>query len=280
MCKYINEYMCLLLISLSGCSVSDITPAIDEDATGYREYINQSYGADPAQKCDIHSPVTVSGRPSEVLILLHGGAWGAGDKFYLIPSVTGFKARKKNLTIVNANYRLTSSKGVRLEQQLSDIRLLIEYLRKNAAKYSIAEDGFVIGGVSAGGHLALNYAYSDPAGIKLKGVVGVVAPTDLTSEPLRKRGLEISIQQLLGKSFADAPEEYQKASPFFMLTHRAPPITMLFYGGKDSIVPKEQGDLLCFKLNLFRLKYRYYYYPEETHDFKADLLIDKILRIY
>lgn len=278
--KYIIECMCLLLVLLSGCSGADITPALEEEATGYKEYVNQSYGADPVQKCDIYSPVTVSGRPSEVLILLHGGAWEAGDKFYLIPSVMGFKAQKKNLTIVNANYRLTSSKGIRLEQQLADIQLLMEYLRKNAAKYNITEEGFVIGGVSAGGHLALNYAYSDLPGVKLKGVVGVVAPTDLTSEPLREAGLEIPIQQLLGQTFADAPEVYQKASPFFIVTHKAPPITMLFYGGKDQIVPKEQGEMLCFKLNLLRLKYRYYFYPQETHDFTADLLIDKILSIY
>lgn len=278
--KYIKEYACLLLISLSGCSMSDITPTLEEEATGYKEYFNQSYGANPVQKCDIHSPITASGRPSEVLILLHGGAWGAGDKFYLIPSVTGFKAQKKNLTIVNANYRLTSSRGIRLEQQLSDIQSLVEYLRKNAAKYNITEDGFVIGGVSAGGHLALNYAYSDLSGGRLKGVVGIVAPTDLTSEPLREAGLEVPIQQLLGKTFSDAPEVYRKASPFFIVSHSAPPITVLFYGGKDTVVPKEQGELLCFKLNLLRLKYRYYFYPEETHDFTPDLLIDKVLSIY
>lgn len=278
--KYITVSLSLIMVVVSGCAVSDVTPAIEEEATGYNEYFNQSYGADPFQKCDIYSPLTVSGRPSEVLILLHGGAWGAGDKFFLIPSVTGLKTQKKNLTIVNANYRLTSSKGIRLEQQLSDIQLLVEYLRKNAAKYNITEEGFVLGGVSAGGHLALNYAYSDLPGVKLKGVVGIVAPTDLTSEPLREAGLEGPIQQLLGKTFADAPEEYQKASPFFIVTHKAPPITMLFYGGKDKVVPKEQGEMLCFKLNLLQLKYRYYFYPEETHDFTADLLIDKILSIY
>lgn len=278
--KYINECACLLLVLLSGCSVSDIIPAIEEEATAYKEFINQSYGADPAQKCDIYSPVTVSGRPSEVLILLHGGSWMIGDKFFLTQTVISLKAQKKNLTIVNANYRLTSTKGIRLEQQLSDIQLLMEYLRKNAAKYNITPEGFVIGGFSAGGHLALNYAYSDLPGVKLKGVVGVVAPTDLTSVSLRDAGLEIPIQQLLGKTFADAPEVYQKASPFFIVTHNAPPITMLFYGGKDQVVPKEQGDMLCFKLNLLRLKYRYFFYPEETHDFTTDLIIDKIVSIY
>ncbi|RDB07965.1 alpha/beta hydrolase [Runella aurantiaca] len=278
--KYTLALAGWLIVALGGCKLSEVTPAIEEEVTGYKEYFNQAYGADPVQKCDIYAPVTTGERPSEVLILLHGGAWGSGDKSFLIPSVMGLKGRNKNLTIVNANYRLTSSKGIRLEQQMADIQLLVEYLRKNADKYNITQEGFVIGGVSAGGHLALNYAYSNFSGVKLKGVVGIAAPTDLTSEPLREAGLELPIQQLIGKTFSDSPEEYQKASPFFIVNHKAPPLTMLFYGGKDRVVPKEQGEILCFKLNLLRLKYRYYFYPEETHDFTADLLIDKILSIY
>ena len=220
----------VLLFILSGCHLSDDNPLIEEEALSYIEALNQSYGADGIQKCDIYSPVTESGRPSEVIILLHGGAWGAGDKSFLTPSVLGLKSRKKNLTIVNTNYRLTSTKGIRLEQQLADIQLLIDYLRKNAAKYNITEDRFVIGGVSAGGHLALNFAYSDFPGAGIKGVVGIVAPTDLTYEPMREAGLEGPIQQLLGKTFAEAPQTYQSASPFFIAKHTAP-TTLLFYGG-------------------------------------------------
>ena len=46
------------------------------------------------------------------------------------------------------------------------------------------------------------------------------------------------------------------------------------------VVPKEQGEALRLKLSLLKVRCRYFFYPEETHDFTADLLIDKILAIF
>lgn len=269
----------LLAVGLNSCRISDIEPLIEEEISSYNGIYNESYGKDVLQRFDIHYPVSMSGRPSEVLILLHGGSWSGGDKSYLAPTVDALQKRKKNLAIVNINYRLTSTSGIRLEQQLADIQLLVEYLRQNATRYNITDGKFVIGGVSAGGHLALDYAYLKDTNHDIKSVVGIVAPTDLTSEVLREGGLDKPIQQLIGKTFDDAPDEYRNASPIYNLTGDAPP-TILFYGGKDVIVPQTQGELLKLKLSLFGVKYRYYFYPEETHDFSPNLLVDKILGLY
>lgn len=279
--RRIYTFFCtsLLVVGLSSCHISDIKPLIEEEISSYNGIYNESYGKDVLQRFDIHYPVSVSGRPSEVLILLHGGSWSGGDKSYLAPTVDALQKSKKNLAIVNINYRLTSTSGIRLEQQLGDIQLLVEYLRQNAARYNITDGKFVIGGVSAGGHLALDYAYLKDTNRDIKSVVGIVAPTDLTSETLREGGLDKPIQQLIGKTFDDAPDEYRNASPIYNLTGAAPP-TILFYGGKDIIVPQTQGELLKLKLSLFGVKYRYYFYPEETHDFSPNLLVDKILDLY
>ncbi len=279
--RRIYPFFCtiLLVIGLAGCQISDINPLIEEEISSYKGIYNESYGKDALQRFDIHYPISVSGRPSEVLILLHGGAWSGGDKSYLAPTVDALQKSKKNLTIVNINYRLTSSPGIRLEQQLSDIELLINHLRQNAAQYNITDGKFVIGGVSAGGHLALDYAYLKDSNHAIKSVVGIVTPTDLTSEDLREGGLEKPIQQLLGKTFDDAPDEYRNASPIYNLKSDVPP-TILFCGGKDLVVPQIQGELLKVKLNLLGVKNRYYFYPEETHDFSPDLLVDKILELY
>ncbi|MFN8345232.1 MAG: alpha/beta hydrolase [Spirosomataceae bacterium] len=269
----------LPLLALSGCHFSDIKPLIEEEITSYRGVYNESYGKETLQRFDIHYPVSVSGRPSEVLILLHGGSWLGGDKSFLAPTVDALQKSKKNLAIVNINYRVTGTPGIRLEQQLADIQLLITYLRQNAARYNLTDGKFVIGGVSAGGHLALDYAYLKDTNRDIKSVVGIVAPTDLTSEALREGGLEKPIEQLLGKTFSEAPDDYRNASPVYVLNGNAPN-TLLFYGGKDAVVPQIQGELLKLKLSLFGIKYRYCFYPEETHDFSADLLVDKILALY
>ncbi len=272
-------WVSVLVLGAIGCTVSDIQPLIEEEVSGYKEVYDEPYGQDPLQRFDIHYPVSVNGRPSEVLILLHGGAWSGGDKSYLTPTVDALQKSKKNLAVVNINYRLTSTSGIRLEQQLADIQLLVEHLRQNASRYNITDGKFVIGGVSAGGHLALNYAYLKDTNHMVKSVVGIVAPTDLTSETLREAGLEKPIQQLIGKTFDDAPEAYRNASPIYNLRGDAPP-TILFYGGKDVVVPQGQGELLKIKLSLFGVKNRYYFYPEETHDFSPNLLVDKILSLY
>lgn len=276
---YIFWWVGVLILGMSSCRMFDIKPLIEEEITAYKETYNVLYGKDAAQRYDIHYPVSVSGRPSEVLILLHGGAWQGGDKSFLAPTVDALQKRMKNLTIVNMNYQLTSTPGVRLEQQLADIHLLIDHLHQNASLYNITDGSFVIGGVSAGGHLALNYAYLESNAHQLKGVVGIVAPTDLTSELLRKGGLEQPIQQLIGKTYKEAPEDYRRASPLYILKSNKPP-TVLFYGGKDKVVPQEQGEFLKLKLNLLQVKNSYYFYPEETHDFSANLLADKILRLF
>ncbi|MEI7585174.1 alpha/beta hydrolase [Runella sp.] len=269
----------LLVVGLTGCHLSDIKPLINEEVSSYKGIYNESYGKDALQRFDIHYPVSVSGRPSEVLILLHGGAWSGGDKSYLAPTVDALQKSKKNLTIVNINYRLATTPTIRLEQQLADIQLLIDYLRQNISLYNITDGKFVIGGVSAGGHLALDYAYLKDPNHDIKSVVGIVAPTDLTSQTLREGGLEKPIQQLIGNTIDKALEEYRNASPIYNLTSSAPP-TILFCGGKDLIVPQIQGELLKVKLNLLGVKNRYYFYPEETHDFSPDLLVDKILELY
>ncbi len=269
-----------LLLGLMSCHLNDVSPStIDEEITDYQGDFNQSYGSDPSQRYDIYYPYSTSQQPSEVLILLHGGAWGAGDKSFLLPTVRALMSQKKNLTIVNANYRLTSSKGIRLEQQLNDIKLLINHLHQKATNFNITTGAFAIGGVSAGGHLALEYAYARDTTRQIKGVVGIVAPTDLSSEPLRKTGLDLSIQQLLGTTFEQNPDTYYKASPFYTAKSTAP-TTLLFYGGKDAVVPREQGELLKFKLTTMGVKHRYYFYPDETHDFTAELLADKIIALF
>jgi acetyl esterase/lipase len=268
-----------LIVGFNSCRMIEVKPLIEEPIIGYKDRYDESYGKDPLQRYDIHFPENTSGSLSEVLILLHGGSWSGGDKSFLPPSVEAFKKAKKNLTIVNANYRLTSTSGIRLAQQLDDIQMLVEHLRQNAHLYNITDASFVIGGMSAGGHLALNYAYLKDQNRAIKAVVGIVAPTDLSSESLREAGLEKSIQQLIGKTYAESPEEYRNASPFYVLQSNAP-TTMLFYGGKDLLVPQEQGELMKAKLTLLQVRHQYFFYPEETHDLSPHLFVDKVLTLF
>ena len=268
----------LVTMALFGCQSETLTPFIDEQIASYKDLYDQSYGTDPLQRFDIHYPETVSGKPSEVLILLHGGSWSGGDKSFLTPSVEQLKKAQKNLTIVNANYRVTSKTGVRIGQQIEDIQQLVAFLKQKAVTYHLNEGAFVIGGVSAGGHLAMQYSYTHPTD-GVRAVVGIVAPTDLTSKALREAGLEKSIVQLIGKSYEEAPLDFLQASPLNTMTPSAPR-TILFYGGQDNIITPEQRVLTEAKLTLYGINHQVYFYPEQTHDFSAELLADKLINVF
>ncbi len=268
----------LMSIGFWGCQSETLAPLIDEPIIAYKDLYDQSYGTDPLQRYDIHYPENAAGKPSEVLILLHGGAWSGGDKSFLAPSITQLKNAKKNITIVNANYRVTSKEGVGLSEQLDDIQKLVVHLKQKGADFQMNESSFVIGGVSAGGHLAMQYSYTHlTEGVR--AVVGIVAPTDLTSTSLREAGLESAIVQLIGKSYQEAPLDFLYASPLNSMTPKAP-TTILFYGGQDKVVTPEQRVLTEAKLILYRIKHKVYFYPEQTHDFSAELLADKLIDVF
>jgi acetyl esterase/lipase len=272
-------WVCGILMCINSCQVKDPKPLINEPIVGYSDKYDEAYGNDPLQRYDIHYPQSINATMSEVLILLHGGSWSGGDKSFLSPSVEMLKNEQKNLVIVNANYRLTGKTGIRLENQLKDIRLLLEHLQQKAAEYRLPTSGWVIGGISAGGHLALLHAYRNNSERLIKAVVGVVVPTDLTLKSLQEAGLAKSIYQLMGTSYEDAPRAYLEASPVYLIRHGMPK-AILLYGGKDPLISSDQREAMRAKLMLFGVSHRYFYFPDEAHDFSPNLLVDKLLMAF
>lgn len=272
-------WVCGVLMCINSCRVSDPNPLIEEPILGYSDKYDEAYGNDPLQRYDIHYPQSTNATLSEVLILLHGGSWSGGDKSFLSPSVEMLKNAQKNLVIVNANYRLTGKTGIRLENQLEDIRLLLEHLQQKSAEYHLPTSGWVIGGISAGGHLALLHSYQHNRERLIKAVVGIVTPTDLTLKSLQEAGLEKSIYQLMGATYEQAPIAYQEASPVHLVRHGIPK-TILLYGGKDPLISSDQREAMRAKLMLFGVSHRYFYFPDETHDFSPNLLVDRILMAF
>ena len=231
----------------------------------YNELKDESYGSDPLQKFDLFLPKKRSTKVTRVLVLLHGGGWKEGDKGVLSSIVDILKAKKYNWAIVNANYRLTSQKNIGLQQQMDDIALLLNKLKIKQVDYGIS-DRILLAGFSAGGHLALSFAYKFDVNRQVKAVCGIVAPTDLGDAFFQKTGLGNDIAKLLGKNLDESPETYRNGSPAFQVQQNSPP-TILFYGGKDDVVPSIQGDILQKKLQSLGVPFEYNFYPEQNHDF-------------
>lgn len=259
---------CFML--LSGCeSLGIFSPEINYLEEPIKNYVlieNIIYGKDKNVTFDLYQPKSLSGIPAEVVILLHGGGWTSGDKSFLHPSIDLLQKERKNLAIVNLNYRVT--KGLYdkdlITTQIDDLGSVIRYLVYNADKYNIRKDNYRVAGASAGGHIALTYAYLTKDNI-LKTVIAASAPTELSIKELLNKSLWPNVEKLTGRTYSDSTDAFKKASPFFLATYNSPR-TILLYGQKDTLVSSEQGNLLAKKLRMLRNPVQFKLYPDETHD--------------
>jgi acetyl esterase/lipase len=280
-----THFVIFYVFLLTSCANIDVVPLfnknysiIDPELTelSYTGEKDVPYGDDKYQKYDIFLPENLSEKVP-VIVLLHGGGWSKGDKGVMMPWVEYLKYKKVKCAIVNANYRLTFPQQITYKEQLEDIGLLLKTLQKNAKSLNISPKFFLVG-MSAGGHLAMLYSYSANKNNLVEAVAGIVSPTDLSSEKLRQGLMMGDINQLIGKPFDEENmAEYKSASPYFHVNKNTLP-TILFYGGNDALVSKEQGELMKAKLEKFNVKHEYNFYPDQPHDwFVLHETLDKMI---
>lgn len=100
-------------------------------------------------KMDLYLPPS-SGKPTPVIINIHGGGWNHGTKEEQGGFTPYFKA---GFAVANIEYRLTSQATA--PAAIEDTRCALIYLIKNANALHLDPNKIVIMGGSAGGHLAL-----------------------------------------------------------------------------------------------------------------------------
>lgn len=235
----------------------------------YEERKNISYGSDELQKYDLYLPkITEGGAQTKVpvIVLFHGGNWSEGDKSFILPMVEYLKQKNLRCAIVNANYRLTFNPAVTYREQLADIQAIISKISSEASSLNI-DPKFFLMGISAGGHLAMLYSYTSSNGA-VKAVGGIVPPADLTTPDIRQGRMDADITKLIGKPFDGNLEEYKNASPYFQIKRNATP-TIVFYGGKDTIVPSAQGTAFNSKLTELNVPHEYKFYQDQSHEWSV-----------
>lgn len=139
--------------------------------------------------CDIWQPPKNIKPSGLAFIYLHGSAWSVSDKDSGTRKFFRRLASQGHL-IMDVAYRLfpeTNFMGM-----VNDAQYAIAWMKAHSATYNINPDQIVIGGGSAGGHLALLTAYTSndssflPKGLEASdvgvcGVVSLYGPTDLVA---------------------------------------------------------------------------------------------------
>lgn len=160
----------LAALGVLACSDSGPVDTGNPDAVPATERLitNVAYGTHAAHRMDVYLP---AGRTSEtpVVFVLHGGGFVAGSR-------TEFDAQSRALlaegmNVINLDYRLVDTTGlltlppehrasdIRIREQVADIGAAVDHVAQNASAWMIPTSRWAVVGHSAGGTLALLYAY-------------------------------------------------------------------------------------------------------------------------
>ncbi len=116
-----------------------------------------SYGADRGQKLEVYAPLDAHDLP--VLLFFHGGAWISGHLGWL--RFMAAPVMRSPAIFVAATYRLAPR--CRWPAQYEDVSAALAFVRERIGDFGGNPDSIVIGGHSAGGHLASLLALREPA---------------------------------------------------------------------------------------------------------------------
>lgn len=222
--------------------------------------MNVSYGNDPEQIYDIYLPEDRS-PDTKTMILVHGGGWTSGDKKDMAEFMKFLNEELSDIAMVNMNYRLANADHLPYPMQIDDITALVKALGDKQKEYQISKKiGFL--GVSAGGHLALLWSYANDKEDQVNMVCSIVGPTNLADSAYVNSSDPV-IQGLFNQIGIDI-DFLKKVSPLYQADKSSPP-TLLFYGGKDPLVPISQGSSLSKRLEELNVLHEYTLYPEGGH---------------
>lgn len=230
-----------------------------------RNIKDTAYGSDPKQKMDIYLPAGRSSNKTRTVVLIHGGAWIGGDKAELNNYVLLIRSKWPDAAIVNINYRFANGKNILYNELMTDIDNAIALLTKNKEQFGI-NGKMALLGASAGGHLALMYAYT-----KNKGHIACVAdlygPAKLNDQEWYNSNwpnVANWLKMLSGQTWNN--DLYTLLSPLSYVKAQSPP-TAIFHSVNDIVVPVNHSRLLKATLAQAGVPHIYKEYSDSWHVF-------------
>ena len=210
------------------------------------------------------------GDPGSIPLLLwiHGGAWCGGEK-QVMNAFERFLFH--GFAVLSIDYRY--SQEAPFPAQLIDCKSAVRWARAHAAEYGYNADKIVVGGDSAGGHLAALLGVTNGSGAydcgeylqyssDVQAVVDEYGPTNLVAEEL---------PVLTSELFAflqNDPQKIHDASPLQLVTGKEPPF-LIFHGTADPVVPMEQSTQFYEKLRQAGVQVQYHQVPGGDHGFDS-----------
>lgn len=203
-----------------------------------------------------------------VIVWACGGAWITMEKGAHLPFLMDLA--RKGYIVASIEYRMSSTRH--FPAQIEDVKSAIRYLRAHAEEFHIDPERIVIGGESAGGHLAAlagatgdcqefdvgeHLEYSS----RVSGVLDFYGPASFVSAPTEEPDNTAEntdeapgpfmgpspVEMLLGYDPAAHPEEAERAAALSYINEKTPPY-FIIHGTADGMVPIDGSRRLAERL--------------------------------
>jgi acetyl esterase/lipase len=213
--------------------------------------------------------------PRAVMFRIHGGGWAAGTPE--VDDVLNDRvARAAGVVIVSPEYQLTPD--VTVAQQIAEVTAVASWLGSNA-KDLFGTDKLLIGGISAGGHLAAATLITlrennDPAFAKFVGAHLDCGAYDLAGSPsnvladdntlILNRGWIDGLADLGLPGLSHEEKRHPSLSPAFANLDGFPP-TLFTVGALDPL--RDDSIILAARLQLAGRDAQVDVWPEGAHAF-------------
>lgn len=260
----------LLLLTLSvGVSAQEAAkPRHQEVIYGHKDGLAMTF--------DVFAP---EGEPNgaAVVFVVSGGwfsHWAPPEKMrmllspFLSEGYTGFAVRHG------------SSPKYSIEEALSDVRLGVRTIRRDAKEYGIDPNKIGVIGMSAGGHLTLMLATTgedgnpdaedplDRISSRIDAGVAFVPPSDITNYVWSTPDLDPQYRRYPGLDISK--EKAKQLSPLYFVTEDDAPC-LIVSGGQDTLVLPEQGRWIHEKMDEIGVKNKFIIYEDAGHSLGASM---------
>lgn len=248
-------------------------------------YTDLSYGEGEAHKFDLYVPADDTKESYGLVVYLHAGGFTTGDKADDKEMLQWLCS--KGYVAAGINYSLKNEENptASVYSQSEEIKASIPFVVEEAGKLGYQVDRMAISGGSAGGCLALLYAYrdADTSPVPVKMVFEAVGPASFYAEDWAIYGLDKSPEAAAGLFGIMAgkeikPEmlgtpEYEDAvkdiSAYMWVNENTVP-TVCAYGVYDKVCPFDSSKHLKKALEENNVIHDYIEFPHSGHALQND----------
>lgn len=242
-------------------------------------YTDLTYGSGDANKFDLYVPTDASRESYGLVVYLHPGGFTSGDKSGDAEILQWLCS--KGYVTAGINYTLFGDEHpeASIYSQSIEIKESMPYVIEEAEKLGYHIDEMAIAGGSAGGCLALLYAYRDAetSPVPVKMIFEAVGPSSFYPEDWKSYGLDQSddaarglFGTMAGKEIhsefgtPEYDEEMKDISAVYWVNENTVP-TLMAYGKYDKVQPYEGSQRLLKALEDYNVPHDYYLCEHSGH---------------